>query len=42
MTMIYISHILADVLRLADDIAILRDGALVAAGPRGASSTPTA
>ena len=34
MTMIYISHILADVLRLSDDIAILRDGGLVAAGPR--------
>ncbi|MET0773785.1 MAG: sugar ABC transporter ATP-binding protein, partial [Candidatus Limnocylindrales bacterium] len=33
-TMIYISHILADILRLADDIAVLRDGSLVAAGPR--------
>jgi ABC-type sugar transport system ATPase subunit len=33
-TMIYISHILADVLRVADDIAILRDGELVSAGPR--------
>ena len=32
--MIYISHILADVHALADDIAILRDGRLVAAGPR--------
>jgi len=29
-TMIYISHILADVLRLADEVAILRDGAVVA------------
>jgi ribose transport system ATP-binding protein len=31
-TIIYISHILADVVTLADDIAILRDGELVAAG----------
>jgi ABC-type sugar transport system ATPase subunit len=37
-TMIYISHILADVQRLADDIAILRDGALVASGARDAFS----
>jgi ribose transport system ATP-binding protein len=28
-TIIYISHILGDVLRLADDIAVLRDGTLV-------------
>ena len=33
-SMIYISHILGDVMRLCDDIAILRDGELVAAGPR--------
>lgn len=33
-SIIYISHILGDVMRLADDIAILRDGELVAAGPR--------
>ena len=33
-TMIYISHILADVLALADDIAVLRDGGLVGAGPK--------
>jgi ribose transport system ATP-binding protein len=33
-SIIYISHILGDVMRLADDIAILRDGQLVAAGPR--------
>jgi ribose transport system ATP-binding protein len=33
-TMIYISHILADVLALADDIAVLRDGELVATGPK--------
>jgi ribose transport system ATP-binding protein len=32
-SMIYISHILGDVKRLADDVAILRDGALVASGP---------
>jgi ribose transport system ATP-binding protein len=30
---IYISHILADVLALADDIVILRDGEVVAGGP---------
>jgi ribose transport system ATP-binding protein len=34
-SMIYISHILADVVALADDIAVLRDGGLVAAGPKG-------
>jgi ribose transport system ATP-binding protein len=33
-SMIYISHILGDVIRLADDVAVLRDGKLVAAGPR--------
>jgi len=33
--MIYISHVLEDVLRLCDDIVVLRDGALVASGPRG-------
>ena len=32
-TVIYISHILADVMSLADDIAVLRDGRLVGAGP---------
>lgn len=31
-TIIYISHILADVLKIADDIAVLRDGELVGAG----------
>jgi ribose transport system ATP-binding protein len=31
--MIYISHNLGDVLALCDEIAVLRDGALVAAGP---------
>jgi len=31
---IYISHILADVLRLADEVMVLRDGALVERGPR--------
>lgn len=30
---IYISHVLGDVSRLADDLAVLRDGELVAAGP---------
>lgn len=33
-SMIYISHILGDVMRLADDIAVLRDGVLVASGPK--------
>ena len=33
-SMIYISHILADVMALADDIAVLRDGELIAAGPQ--------
>lgn len=33
-TMIYISHILADVLTIADDIAVLRDGKLMATGPK--------
>lgn len=31
---IYISHILTDVLALCDDIVVLRDGHVVAAGPR--------
>jgi ribose transport system ATP-binding protein len=34
--MIYISHALGDVLRLSDDIVVLRDGAVVDAGPRTA------
>jgi ribose transport system ATP-binding protein len=33
-TIIYISHILRDVMRLSDEVAVLRDGALVAHGPR--------
>jgi ribose transport system ATP-binding protein len=33
-TTIYISHALGDVLRLCDDVAVLRDGAVVGAGPR--------
>jgi len=33
-TVIYISHILSDVMRLADDIAILRDGELVETGDK--------
>lgn len=33
-TIIYISHILGDVLCLADDIAVLRDGELIDYGPR--------
>lgn len=32
--MIYISHVLGDVMRLCDDIVVLRDGAVVAQGPR--------
>jgi len=33
-TILYISHILGDVMRLSDAIAVLRDGNLVASGPR--------
>jgi ribose transport system ATP-binding protein len=33
-TIIYISHILADMMVMADDIAVLRDGELVGAGPK--------
>lgn len=32
-TIIYISHILRDVLEIADDIAVLRDGQLIGTGP---------
>jgi ABC-type sugar transport system ATPase subunit len=32
-TIIYISHILRDVMRIADAVAVLRDGRLVASGP---------
>jgi ABC-type sugar transport system ATPase subunit len=31
---VYVSHALADVLRLADDVLVLRDGAVVGRGPR--------
>ena len=34
MSMIYISHNLADVLRVSDGLVVLRDGAVVASGPR--------
>jgi ABC-type sugar transport system ATPase subunit len=33
-TMIYISHILRDVMEIADDIAVLRDGEMVSQGPK--------
>jgi ABC-type sugar transport system ATPase subunit len=33
-SMIYISHILGDVMHVADDLAVLRDGRLIASGPR--------
>ena len=33
-SIIYISHILGDVLRLCDDIVVLRDGRVVGEGPR--------
>lgn len=39
-TLIYISHILGDVARLCDDIAILRDGRLVDSGPAAAFPIP--
>jgi ribose transport system ATP-binding protein len=35
-SIIYISHILGDVLRLCDDIVVLRDGQVMAAEPRAA------
>jgi len=38
LSMIYISHTLADVLRLSDDIVVLRDGEVAGAGPREAFS----
>jgi ribose transport system ATP-binding protein len=38
-SMIYISHILGDVLRLADDIAVLRDGELMAEGEKNVFDT---
>ncbi len=31
---VYISHILSDVMKLADNVVVLRDGGLVGAGPR--------
>ncbi len=34
MTLIYISHALADIFRLCDNILVLRDGAVVAHGPK--------
>jgi ribose transport system ATP-binding protein len=34
MTLIYISHALADIFHLCDDILVLRDGAVVAHGPK--------
>jgi ribose transport system ATP-binding protein len=33
-SLVYISHVLEDVLRLCDDVAVLRDGAVQACGPR--------
>ena len=35
LAMIYISHILGDVLRLCDDVVVLRDGEVVGGGPAG-------
>jgi len=34
-TIVYVSHVLDDVLMLSDTIAVLRDGCLVSVGPRG-------
>jgi ribose transport system ATP-binding protein len=39
MSMIYISHVLGDVLRLCDDICVLRDGEVVAHGPKSEFSS---
>ncbi|WP_207457487.1 sugar ABC transporter ATP-binding protein [Azospirillum sp. SYSU D00513] len=36
---IYISHALGDVMRLCDDIVVLRDGAVAGGGPRAAMTT---
>ena len=38
--MIYVSHVLGDVKRLSDDIAVLRDGTLTAYGPAGTFDVP--
>ncbi|PWH15206.1 MAG: sugar ABC transporter ATP-binding protein [Anaerolineae bacterium] len=40
-TIIYISHILRDVLRLADEIVVLRDGEVVKTGPKRAFNIQT-
>ncbi|MEM7566084.1 MAG: sugar ABC transporter ATP-binding protein, partial [Pseudomonadota bacterium] len=40
-TMIYISHVLADVARLSTHVAVLRDGALVTTGTADAFDVPT-
>jgi len=40
LAMIYISHTLEQVLRLSDDVAVLRDGDLVAHGPREGFDAP--
>ncbi|NOT63626.1 MAG: sugar ABC transporter ATP-binding protein [Acidobacteria bacterium] len=37
--MIYISHVLSDVLRLCDDIVVLRDGAIAGSGARAEFTT---
>jgi ABC-type sugar transport system ATPase subunit len=39
LAMIYISHILGDVRRICDDLVVLRDGAVVGAGPVAEFST---
>ena len=39
-SMIYISHILADVIALADDVAVMRDGELIGRGPKREFSIP--
>jgi ribose transport system ATP-binding protein len=35
LAMIYVSHVLGDVLRLCDDVVVLRDGEVVGSGPAG-------
>jgi ABC-type sugar transport system ATPase subunit len=39
-TIIYISHILRDILQLADEIVVLRDGEVVQSGPRSEFTIP--
>jgi ribose transport system ATP-binding protein len=39
-SLVYISHVLEDVLQLSEDVAVLRDGAVQASGPRAEFDEP--